>query len=238
MWFLYIFLGMVIIISLFIIIGLIKGNNGKVIPDDRIYQKNSRTNKQTNKKPPKFNNDMSLSQIVAKIENLQDLKSVEKKAENYSIKFFETNKNEYDVLSKKYENALKIGEKMIFKVQFIPDYEIDTPLKILKQSYKIADRKDLLFNDIENVEKYGKWIEYTGTDLLYDSINEISEPKPEYLKSAIKFREIIEDDELIEEKKNKLIKLIKSDNEFKENFFPDDIDDLNDFLKKYIKLPK
>jgi len=236
MWILWIILGIAVVI----VIGTIVNNKGGVIPDDKIGLTNSKTNKQSkqtskDKKPPKFNNEMSVYQMVSKIENIRDLKTLENKAESLALKFFNTNNEEYDILSKKYTEAYELGASKTFKFQFIPNYETDTPLEILKQSYRIVDSKDLLFNNIQNIDKYGSWDEYKGNDLLHDTLKDIVEPKPDYWESAIKFRQIKESDKPINEKKEAFLKLIHSDESFRDNFFSDSAEELEEDLKKYLR---
>lgn len=242
MWIIWIILGLVVVFVILVVIGQVVENKGGIIPDNQTLQAKRQSSKKRNisnetKKPPKFNNEMSVSQIVSNIDNLRDLKSIENKSESFALKFFNTNKKEYEVLAKKFDDAFRIAEEKIFKVQFIPDYEINTPLLILEQSYKLVDGKNMLFEGIENIDKYGSWDEYTGNSLSYGTLKENIEPKPDYWKSVIKFRKIIENDELITEKRKALIKLIQSDKEFKENFFSDEMDEIEEQLKEYIKLP-
>ena len=218
----------IIVVVVLVIIFAIAGS-------DDTKKQTRKTSSNTNKKPPKFNDNMSVSQMVSVIETVKDLRTLERKSESLAEKHFNTNDYKYDSLSKKYYEAFEKGSKIVFKYQFIPKDEINTPIEILEQSYKIVDSKSDLIQGVQDLNKYGKWEEFDGDILLQNSVRDVAEPKPDYWNGVVKFRKIVESNDPKETKIDLITKLAKSNIDFRENSISDDLDDLNDFIKEYLK---
>src|SRR5690606_2661384 len=125
-----------------------------------------------------------------------------------------------------YFTAFEIGSKMIFKYQFVPNDEINTPLAILQESFKVVNKKDELFNGIEDFTKYGYWEEFDGDILLQNPVKDVAEAKPDHWNGVIKFREIIEGDEIKDTKSELLKNLIKTNKNFRDNYVSNDSEEI------------
>lgn len=173
-------------------------------------------NKARSKKNSSSANEKSAKEIAADITTLARLRALEKKLETAEDKLSSHSGTEksYDKLCDKIDvlqDALQIAYNKILRWQFIPNHDIDTPLQTLEKAYKTFSLSE--YAEISStLGKKEDWYELRGED-------EPDEKEPD-LPFLIKFRKIVENEELSQEEKAKKINSLANRNkEFAEDYF-------------------
>ena len=203
---------LVIIFFILWLIGKTITKTEKPIQNKRVAQENRNTFSETKKVKNVF---VEAKEIADKIVTIKQFKSLEKKLETAEdrISNAETERA-YENASHKYEvlqEALDIAQSKTFLWQFIPTVDLGTPKEILELSYKTYTKSE--YNELKKtiVNSTSDWYEIDG-------YGEKEEPEP-YIKSLIKFREIIDSNINNEEKSKKINQLVSSNKTLAEEFF-------------------
>ena len=127
------------------------------------------------------------------VETFEDLKSLENESKRYLKNFQDSyDDTKLESLADKYEKAFIKATDKTFFFQFIPNLDINTPMKVVAEAYEVfsaSDYKDKAHNLSSNSSD---WLEIRGTDLLNDDLENSLEKKPIFLGSLRQFRQIIE----------------------------------------------
>lgn len=165
--------------------------------------------------------------LVESIETIDDIKKLESKLKEYEKEFAESSYEDkkYERLCKVYENAIYKAYDVVFYYQFIPDYvELDTPMNILKMAYKVVEAKDFQEKRKETKSTKDEWDEYSANDIGDDSIDDLIEKEPIYLKDIIRIRGMIDKKLAYGQIKDEIDRVAIADITFFESFFVEDED--------------
>ena len=158
--------------------------------------------------------------IASKVETIKQFHALERKLEKLEERMdeltteraLENASHKYDVL----QEAINIAESKIYQWQYIPSMELSTPKSTLETAYKVyspKEREDLIKSSGDNKDDwYG-----------IDAYGEKDDPEP-FLKSLIKFREIVESTDSDDIKANNINKLVSKSKDLAEEFFDTDGD--------------
>lgn len=168
---------------------------------------------QSSKKSKSTAKTKSAKEIADEVTTIAQFRSLEKKVERAdekrqesqaydarSLKAEERNEEKYYVL----QEALDIASNKVLRWQFIPDVDLETPLEIVKNAYKVfpaseyEEKKSALGNNSDY------WYGLQG--------DEEPDEKDEELKFILKFRTIVDNSELSKEEKMKKINSLASRN--------------------------
>jgi len=168
-------------------------------------------------KPKKASNNQSPEEIAATVKTTAQFRALERKLETAESKLTgdsATSVN-YDSLCEKYDllqKAVDIASNRVLAWQFIPGFGINTPLNILNNAYKVFTPEKYEEKLLELGGNKDEWYKLRG----YDEPDE----KDSELSFSIKFRKIIENEELtIEDKSKKINSLVSRNKEDAEVYF-------------------
>jgi len=180
---------------------------------------NKKKNREKNKQMP------TVASLLKNVKTIKDIKHLEKQADRWLDKLSDKDYDnpKYEYLYEVYDEAFTEALDIIFYYQFIPDLDLTTPQNIIDISYKVIipeeyKKKNEIINEDIN-DYYGDWLEITAGDIIDDDLENVIEPKPKYWDSYLKFKQIVNSEKTINEKKKFINQLVKSDKYFKEKFF-------------------
>ncbi len=175
----------------------------------------------SNNKSKSTGSNKSSKIIAEEVITIAHLRSLERKLERAdeqrqqhqtSIKAEEKADEKYQTL----QDAFDIALNKILRWQFIPNIDLETPLALAKNAYKVFPASEYEHKKREIGGSTDEWYELRG--------DEDPDEKDEEIKFVIKFRTIIENPELSDEEISKKINSLVSRNKSEaSNFF--DIDD-------------
>lgn len=188
-----------------------------------VYSISQKTKKKSVKKrgtnSPKKDILAEAQAIADKIITLQSYCALEKRLEKaeYRVILAESDsaiknaEHKVDVLN----TARDLAQPNIRQWQFIPRADLHTPKQILEHVYKLFSRKEF--------EEFKKTLPIGAKNYKYDlsridEIEDMEEPEP-YIKSLIKFRNIVEADLPKTETVKKINQLAQRDKDLSDNFF-------------------
>lgn len=185
-----------------------------------IASDDEKNNKSRSKHSSK-NGSKSPQEIADEVTTVAQFKALEKKLDtadekraNFSAYDSKSLKQEVS-LDERYEllqEAFDIASIKVLRWQFIPNYDIDTPLNILNNAYKIFSSNEYQNKLDELGNNENEWYGLRGDD-------EPDEKEPE-ISFLIKFRKIVEDEDLSQEDQIKKINALSSrDKENAELYF-------------------
>lgn len=147
--------------------------------------------------------------IAAEVTTSAQLRALERKLETAEKKLSgdSATSNNYDSLCERHnflQEALDIARNKVFGWQFIPDFDLQTPLNILNNAYKVFTPEEYKLRFPELGGNHNEWYQLRGD-------YEPDEKDPE-LPFPIKLRKIVEDAELSIDEKSKKINSLASRN--------------------------
>lgn len=181
----------------------------------------------------------TVSSLVKNVKTLDDIKALDIESNKWLDKFQNTNYeiSKYERLYKAYEDAYCKAHELIFYYQYIPELELTSSNKIIKNAYTVVSVNEYKEKKKEIGGRADDWIEITSHELIDNKLENAVEQKPDYWDSLIKYRQIVESEASYSEKKNMINELTALDKKFTDEFFLlDDNETAGEFwIKELIK---
>ena len=167
----------------------------------------------SNNKAESLSGSKSAKDIASEITTIAHFRALEKKIERAEEKrtedFADNARGERaseraDIIAQTLQDAWDIANNKTFRCQFLPDLDLETPLETVKRAYKV-------FPVAEYEEKFR---EFGNNKNDWQELGADDEPedKDEEVKFIIKFRTIVENEELSSDEISKKINALVSRN--------------------------
>ena len=165
-------------------------------------------------------------EIASEVKTYAQFKNLEKrydraeeKSRNYHFKT-ESGEDNHEIKCTILGDAWEIARNKELRFQYVPNgYDEETPLKVLKEMFKVIPIEK--YNIIKDSQDF-KEIDWVGLDSICDPEEPFDKERFSFYK---KFRKIVEDDKLNKEMKvRKINNLVKRNKEFTDEIFDLDSD--------------
>lgn len=209
----------ILFIFIVIVVIIVFLRNVDSIDNSKKYNRNTINNKNNStinyNKPPKTYKLPNANDLLRNVNSISDFKILEKKFKNAEARLNESYSEysvlKYDIYNVAYYSALDL----CLHFQYIPDLDRLSTTADLLYAFKVVQLSE--YNEIKNDNfkstNSNNWYGVTINDFLNNNFEE----KPNYFKSLVKYRNIVDNKGIDWLEKAKLVKrLMKTDPEFHE----------------------
>jgi hypothetical protein len=200
----------IIVIALIILVSLFSGEESS--PSNK-NAKGSANNKSVKNIADEVTTIAQFRALERKVERADEKRQQSQAYDSRSLKAEERADEKYQVL----QDAFDMVSNKVFRWQFIPNADLETPLEIAKNAYKVFPATEYEERILELGNNKDWWYGLRG--------DEESDEKDEEIKFIIKFRTIVEHPELSDNEISKKINSLVSRNvDSASNFFDTESD--------------